>query len=292
MSGHLIFSRAQMHDLTNLSRAICGLVLIVVLTLSAQAHGHGLHHERIEDISERLHLSPDNADLYLKRGRIKLDAEQWQSALADFTQAWRKANTLSEALYWQGYTWYKLGDLKQAQQVMQAYLARAPQAPMGHRTMAAILAAQHRHTGAARHYDLAIRYDDNAPPQVFLDRAKAQFSRQPLDLAAIEAGMAEAQTRFGILIAHIDWMTRQYEQREQPRHALAWLRKLPEPLAASPKWLLRKAELHHQAHDRNQARRFWRLAIASLDALPARKRALPANRALRQQAERALAQRR
>src|SRR3954468_20383167 len=59
----------------------------VLLAFSAAAFGHGDLHERITALSEQIAAAPGKADLYLQRGEVYRNHEDWDLALADYDRA-------------------------------------------------------------------------------------------------------------------------------------------------------------------------------------------------------------
>jgi len=77
---------------------ITALLVLVFVSFNKEGKAHGDLHERIAAITELIKQYPDSSDLYLKRGKLKLQHEDYELSLEDF-QVCRNNNYTPQELF-------------------------------------------------------------------------------------------------------------------------------------------------------------------------------------------------
>jgi tetratricopeptide (TPR) repeat protein len=260
----------------------------VLLLLAQSLCAHGTRDVRIQELNQQLKQNPNNAELYLQRGRVWIDSQVWSHALDDTLRAERIQPELHEALYWQGYIHYRTQKFTQAKQCLERYITLAPQSPAGHTTLAQVHTEQKNYALAAQHFDLAIAADSNPQPQRYIERYRVLRLMQPANPARIENGLKEGVARHGEIINLLELLVEWHQHQGQWTEALAWLNRYPEPLRQTPQWWLAKGHLLKHKGDTSEAQKAYQTVIDNLALLSEHKRSLRPFIQAKQEAEAAL----
>ena len=85
------------------------------------------HGEATADFDEAVRLQPDNAEIYLERGRTRLELDRWEDSIEDFGEAIRLQKENIGAYYMRSLARTRLGlldeailDLEEAQRLARA----------------------------------------------------------------------------------------------------------------------------------------------------------------------------
>ncbi|MEJ2416997.1 MAG: tetratricopeptide repeat protein [Exilibacterium sp.] len=261
------------------------IAAVLIAAVSPTVFSHGAAQDRLHRLEHEIEHHPDDPALYVKRGRVYRDAEQWDNALNDFVSALKIDRQYHEARYWQGEALMQKGDLRGAEQVLKKYITQVPDSPSGNRTLSQVLMQLHKYPQAAYYLDQTIQHDSRPPPQVFLERARALANITPLPTRRIVAGLKKGLVKHPRNVVIINELVRIYELAEQRDSALAAIDLLPSRLRDSPKWLNRRAQIEMHRGHRKRALDLYRQTIAKIDALPEQRRRLPAFVHARQAAE-------
>jgi tetratricopeptide (TPR) repeat protein len=152
-------------------------------------------HEQIESLSEQILDSPENAKLYVERGRLYLDDEYYPGAVSDLEKALSLDTQARSAHYYLGVaalnTGRHAGAARHARQFIAMLDGEVTGLVRGYRLLGAALSAQAMFKQAADAYQRAIDAAEQPRPDDYLDLAEAyRQSRQfPKALQAIEQGI-------------------------------------------------------------------------------------------------------
>lgn len=268
------------------------LAFLVLLALCLDALAHGTVGNRMADVNHALEHSPNDAKLYLERGRIHQEKKRWEEALADYERARQLDKDLHAAVYWTGMLWFERQEYRAAEQLLQKY-AGLSDSPQGHSALGELYMQTDKPEISAQHYDKAIKLDTDPPPGLYLMRARALMQAQPVASSAaylngIVAGIGEGIARHGELATYLELLIELYDRNGDYRRALDTVARLPESLRQAPAWQLSKAGLLIKAGDRKSAVTAYHDAIAAVERLPEHRRNVKANADVRQEAQVAL----
>lgn len=259
-----------------------GLILCV---LTDTLHAHGLANDRIADISHQIEHQPKDAILYLKRGRVALDSAHWKDALRDFEKAEQLNENLFDAIYWQGYAKLKQGYTQSASEQLIRYLKKSPTSPSGHQYLAQAYVLLGKYSDAANHYDLAIQYNVNAQPQVYVERVQALNKITPPPSKRIAKGIQDGIDILGPQINLLELMVETYAQAKQYKSAILWHTRYPQSLRNTPSWMLKHGQLYEWDDQVTEALLWYSKSIQSIALFTPAKQALPAYQNLKNHAQ-------
>lgn len=268
------------------------LAILVLLTMWAQAFAHGTVGNRMADVNHALEHDPDDARLYMERGRIHQEKQRWSEALADYDRARQLDKNLHEAVYWTGLLWFERLEYPVAEQLLQKYVSLTD-SPQGHTALGELYMQTDKPELSAQHYDKAIKLDITPPPGLYLKRARALMQAQPVAPSAkylkdIVTGIDEGIDRHGELATYLELLIELYDRNGDYRQALDTVARLPSSLRQSPAWQLRKAELQLKAGDKKSATTTYLEVIDAVERLPEHRRNVKANIEVKQEAQLAL----
>lgn len=255
-----------------------GIVAATVLTLAwpPPASGHGEVHERIAELSTQIDRRPEDATLYFRRAEMRRLHQEWTEAEDDY----RKAATLNPQLaavrLGRATLRFDCGHAAEAEKLATEYLAEAPGQSDGLLLRARARAAQGRVDEAARDYDDSLASLSAATPDVYLERAALLANAMPPRRGDAVRGLEEGLRRLGPLLTLQEKAVDLEVADGQLDAALA---RIEDVLTAQPRhleWLAKKWRLLVSAGRADAAAAARAATLSALEALPPRRRLLPA----------------
>ncbi|MET1255013.1 tetratricopeptide repeat protein [Aliikangiella maris] len=252
------------------------LIIVACIFMCNFLFAHGVKHDRVHQLSHQISKSPNNPQLYIKRGRVYQDSEEYVLAMQDYQQALKLDNNFHEALYWQGYIYSVQGQLELAEKQLLNYLKQQPDSPAGHRTLAKVYEQKNQLNLSIRHFDQAIDVDKKTPPQVYLERTRVQLKIKPLPIVQIEQGLNQAIKNFGAIVTIIELMVESYQHAQQWHKISDAIALLPKSLQQSPQWLYKKAFAYQMMNHNRQAKQTFIQVQQQIERLPEHRKNNPA----------------
>ncbi len=247
---------------------------------------HGDLEIQIAEVSRQLVAAP-SAALFLKRGELQHEHEDYAQALADYDRAVELDPSLDAVGLNRGRTLFKLARFEEARQVLDTYLVRKPGHAAGFLLRARVRAAIGDNAGAVADFDRNIALAPEPLPECFLERAEAFAALG--DRAAAVRSLDEGIERLGNLVtlqmAAIDLEV----ALNRTDSALARLDRLRAGLPRQETWLVRRGEVLEAAGRRDEALREYDQAFAVLEQLSPRHRNVKPMRDLEARLRRILA---
>ncbi|NVJ60248.1 MAG: tetratricopeptide repeat protein [Gammaproteobacteria bacterium] len=279
-----------------------GVFLIASASATNLVWPHGTGHSRIEQINKKFEQDVDPAKIYLQRAIIHADSKHWKEALTDLKRVqelrkqYRKDGTdsnvddseLAQADYWLAYVYFHQGNLEQAKETLDGYLARHPRAVGALSLNAKILTALNNFFDAEREYDKAIVFSTQHSPDLYLARLAVQIEQDPMPLDRVETGVSLGIKRFGNLVVLLEPMVDLYVESKLYNKALDKLDDYPEAVKSTPQWLFRKGEVLAIGQQAELARDYYGQVLKKIAELPEHRQSIPAMKDLKSMAEKEL----
>ena len=275
----------RFHFGARLGRSLAFLTA-AALGLKAPLHAHGDLDLQIQAVSAEIAAGP-TAPLFLKRGVLHHEHEDYARALGDFAAALRLDPQLDAAWLARGRALFRAGNMAEAAVALDHYLGRHPAHADAWLWCARIQAAAQHRTASVRAFDRHLALAAQPRPESFLERA-AVVAAADGTLAAL-ASLDEGISRLGNLV------TLQHAaialEIELGRHpaALARVDRILADLPRKETWLARRGEILEMAGRPHEARAAFAEALAAIDRLPTHHREAPAMRDLQASLRRKLA---
>jgi tetratricopeptide (TPR) repeat protein len=252
-----------------------GIRLLLVLALcvpAARLCAHGDLLQLIAAATADIAQHPDDAELYLDRGKLYRFDQNWPAALADLDRAAALAPRLVEVDLCRGLTLHDAGRDGEAMAALTRYLAAVPGDPEALASRALVLRALGRHAEALVDLGRAEAADPHPQPQLYLDWADTLLAVAPAAaaVAVLERGMG----RLGRVVS-LDQAALSAELAGGAHDAaLARLARLIADAERPEGWLLQRGDLLRRLGRGDEAAADYRRGLAALDTLgPARRNA-------------------
>jgi tetratricopeptide (TPR) repeat protein len=264
------------------------VLLGVLLVLSTgRAHAHGDLHLQIVQLSAQLAQTPENAELWHKRGELYRAHHEVARACADYDRAEQLDPTLRVVQLSRGRALYETGSMRPSLHALDKFLSAAPGHPEALLLRARVYQRLGKRDHAERDFADALSASPDPAPDLFLERA-LNLSRAGRDEDAL-AVLSEGSARLGPLVT-LDEGALTIELRLQRYEAaLARIDAMLSRVARTEHLLARKAEILERAGQPELAHDTRRQALAQLEALPDAKQKLASNQALKRALSRGLA---
>jgi tetratricopeptide (TPR) repeat protein len=253
------------------------LLALVCLGIAGSVAAHGDLDLQIRAVSAKIAAAP-SATLYLKRGILHHQHEDYTRALEDYDRATDLAPTLDGIELARGRTLFQAGRPGPARSALDAFLRRAPDHADACLLRARILARLQDHAEAIRDFNRHLALAPEPTPEAWLDRAASLVASgdKPGGLASLD----EAIRRQGSLVTLQNAAIALELELGRPDAALARLDRIAAGLERKESWLARRAEILETAGRADEARRACQEALSAIERLPARHREAPAMRDL------------
>lgn len=266
--------------------------LLSLILSSSPLHAHGSSHDRLHQIQHAINNNPEteNARLYIKRGHIHRDAEQWVLAENNYRQALHINPSLHESLYGLAETYLRRKSCQKADATINAYLAHIPTSSLGHIVKAKIAACLSRIESAITHYNKAISLDKKASPTTYIERSKLIQQLKPFRYESLIKSLEDGIKKHGPLVMYIELLVNISIKNNAPLQSKMWINQLPKPLLNTPKWQVKQGDIARLTGDQDTSNRYYNEAIDTINALPAARKNAPAIIELKQVATKSMLQ--
>ena len=237
-----------------------------MMPLSARAHGD--LHERIANVTSEIGHNPTNARLFLVRGELQREHEDWPAAEADFARAEKLDPQLAAADLCRARLLTDSGKLAAARAKFDQYLVRCPKDGPALVARARLLVRLGERNLAAADFTRALALIGEPQPEFFLERAQAQVADGQVDAAL--RGLDEGMKVLGPIVT---LQLYAIDLELGLKHFDAALGRLQTVIEQSPRkenWLVRRAEIQVAAGKLAEARESYQSALAAIEELPAR----------------------
>ncbi len=249
-------------------------LLLLCLVAPLQLRAHGVTSEQVKQLTAQIQRTPNNADLYLRRGELHRHLGHTKAALADFDKVQKLAPERLEVAVYRARLYLQANVPERAQLVLDRYLKLRPT-----HTEAVLLRAQANTKIGARalaiqDYTTALTRLAQPKPELFLARAQLQVEGN--QLAAALTGLDEGIAKLGSLVT-LQWLAIEVEmKRKRWDAALTRLDLLAAQSERKESWLVQRAEILLLAGRQEEAPHTLVAALQAIAALPDHLRRTPA----------------
>lgn len=255
---------------------------------SGAVFAHPLSGDRLSRLAHQIEHAPDNADLHITMARILRDSERWSEAIHYLETALKVEPQSTEANYWLADVLFQMEKLERAQGHINRYLKAAPESSNGRNLLGQIYRSSGNWQQAAEQFSLAIKYDTNPSPQIFLEHIAATAFAWPENYLIRKSSIDSARTNKGELIVFVEKLVELELEFEFYQKALNALNSLPANISATPNWLLVKADLFFKQGKKEDAALIYSQIIKTIDSYSQQKQSLKAISQIKRAAEQKL----
>jgi tetratricopeptide (TPR) repeat protein len=258
--------------------------------MAVPLHAHGDMHERIEGLTRQISQHPDDAVLYLRRGQLYMQHEEFEAAEADYVEAeTRRADSAALQLA-RGQLQLAQGNAASACAHFDRFLQQEPTHVEARLARAAARVHLKAFADAVDDFNAALKVAPTPEPEWFIDRARALASIQPPRYEEAIKGLDEGLARLGtevvtLILAAVDLEIK----AGRVDQALARLDRAASAAARQESWVLRRGDVLAQAGRVTAAKEAYEHVLELIEALPPRQRRTRATTAMEERARQALA---
>lgn len=245
---------------------------------------HGDLHLRIEDITQAISLYPDSLALYLSRGELYIQHEEYQLAEQDFQHCLQKDFNRPRVFEGLSKSLGHQAKLDSAFYFINQALIGDPASISALEWKARLSFLLMRYCDAAGLYEQLIRTIQTPSPSLYLDASDAwgecaEGKQRTMDI------LKEGIEHIGPLHVFYQELARKAASQLDFSNAILYQSILVEKSVNKSSPLFQRALLHEQAGNRTAAIEDLTLAIKALDELPNHKSSVPAMKQLRSHIE-------
>ncbi|WP_299494874.1 hypothetical protein [uncultured Shewanella sp.] len=263
--------------------ASCGLVFLYCSALLA----HGTSSSRLEQLQHELAHHPNDASLYIARGRLYQERHNMHLAFEDYQRAAKLKPDWPATDYWLGLLYLEQEQYSLALAQLTRYVALTD-AVKGYVGLAKLHAKQKHFRLSVNAWSQAISKDANASPAMYHQRAQALMKMETLPyssvlLTEIVMGLEAGIIQHGPIASYLSLLVNVYDKNQQYFKALKALERLPSNLLMSPQWKVKKAQLLLLTGNKALASQVYNEALIAFNSLPSYKQKLTINQSVKRQ---------
>lgn len=255
--------------------AFCCMSAVLMSGPAIRAHGEdpAMIQAIIQAITEELAKAPD-AELYLRRGELYRHGEDWARAEADFAAAGRCDPRNAFVLFLRGRTLLDAGQPAAAESLAGQFCQRAPANPEAWFLRGEIRAALNQPNLAFADYAEGFRRASSANPDEALHWTGLMAALPSSDPAKVLAVLDDALARLGSLPALVDFAIEVEVRRKNYAAAVARIDRALRPGRWPGTLLARRGDILAKSGQPVAAVESYRAALAAIEKLSARNRAV------------------
>ena len=254
-----------------------GALWLVALCLSTlTAFPHGDVHLQITELTQKIAATPDNPELYIRRGELYRLHRLWDAALADFETA-RTLPKAPETLDLSfGRLYVDAGWPETGRAVLTRFLKTHPDYGEAYVLRGRALVQLDLPLNAAGDFSAAIKASGMPRPELYIQRAQALTQAGPDHWVEALEGLDEGIEKLGPLVTlqlpaiEIELKRQSYDK------ALARLETVAAQSPRKESWLKRRGDILQLADRQAEAIRAYKEALRAIESLPPARRNVPA----------------
>lgn len=242
------------------------LFLFLLMVVCLAAHAHGDLHERIAKLTEQIKEQPNNPDLYLKRGQLYYQHQEYDNAEKDYLKTQQLAPDSVEVLYWKALLYLDVKRTEDGLAAVDTYLAARPNDVNALRTNAKLLLQAERPIDAIKPFQQVIVLAEETLPENYLELSQVfvQLDKDTLAIAWLKKGIADLGQVFTLKDAILDV----YKEAGMYNEAIAEYELLASTNTRKETYYFEIAKLYLAQQDKAQAKVYLQKARIALESLP------------------------
>lgn len=246
-------------------------LIIIFSLLVLPLFAHGELDERIQRTTDAILLDPDNDSLYISRGTLYYQHEDFMKSIRDFEKVESLSGPSSVVYMSYAKAWYKLGKYEFAIDNIDLALALNPENPVAYRLKGEVLSNIREFEKAADNYALALQYTHKLITESFLELAIAldSVNTEESILSSIDV-LNDGRKRLADLSLFKKMIVDQYTKLNRLDEAIQMQTLLLEEANRKERHYYKRALLYIEANDLTKAKADILKAYDSINSLPHR----------------------
>jgi tetratricopeptide (TPR) repeat protein len=244
------------------------VLLCFALLVPHGARPHGDLHERIAAITAMITADSLNGELYLKRGQLYEQHEEYPEAMADFTKALSLDPDLIACYLGMAHVYSERGAFDSGLSAANVFLANYPDHPEG------LLRHAHLHQAKGKHFDAVSDLEHlvsaaaDCRPEYYIELAHALELAYPDSFVAALDALDRGIGRLGFVISLYDEAIVVALRHNDLETALRYTDLIITQMPRKELWLVKKAELLTRSGRTQEALNTYTLALEHIQLLP------------------------
>ena len=241
-------------------------LLSLIFLAPMLADAHGALDERIKAVAAQIERATNNAQLYLQRGELHREHQDWNAAQSDYDRAEKLDVRLIRLNFFRARMFNDMGDATKGLGLLNNYLAANTNDSEALILRARLRAKLGEGQGAVADFSHAIQLSREPQPEIFLERAELQVIAGGMD--EVLSGLDEGIVKLGSVMA---LQTRALDvelSRTNYDGALLRLARIMESSPRKEMWLARRGEILIQAGRVMEACKAFGDALSVIETLP------------------------
>lgn len=251
---------------------ILRIFTFILIFISANfLYAHGDLHERIKKVSQEIKNHSDSAYLYLRRGELLFQHEDFKKSIRDFKTC-AKLGLMSDRLEF-GFakSFEKMGKLEQSMDHLNQILTKEAKNVKALRIKGRILMKMERYAEAGSSFEEVIKYTDKTITENYLEASLAweksqepEYSEKAINI--IKTGILE----LGELMVFFDRLVELYLKEEDHKSALVYQSKIIEKSNRKERAYYKRALIYLDKGDQISAKSDLESSNQAIKHLPSR----------------------
>ena len=242
------------------------LFLFLLLVTSLVVSAHGDIHERINKLTAQIKEQPNNPELYLKRGQLYYQHQEYGNAEKDYLKVQQLAPDSAEVYYWKAVLYLDMERIDDGIVAAETCLKQRPNDVKALRTYAKLLLQANRPADAVKPFQKLIAFAEGTLPENYLELSAVfvQLDEDTLAIAWLQKGIAD----LGPVFTLKDALLILYKDAGMYNEAIAEYTLLAQNSARKETYYYEIAELYLAQHNNEQAQTYLQKARIALQSLP------------------------
>jgi len=268
----------------------CTFFILLLAIPSQAALSHGQLHIQIEQLSHLIDKTPNQVELYLKRGELYRLHQDINATLADFTHAAKIAPKQAITNLFLSRAYLDNKQYQLAETTISRFLSAQPQHAMGLIIRARAFTALNHHLKAAADYTQALNLMEPPQPAYYLERAKVLQKQGASYFNQAITGLDEGIKKLGPLVVLQLEAIHLLEKQHRYKEALQRVDTLISQTQRKEKWFLMRGKLLILSTQYTEAKEAFILGLEAIKQLPTVRRRTRATQQIKIELESALDQ--
>ncbi len=245
------------------------IILFSLVVVSSFAHGD--LDVRIQTTTDAILLEPDNDSLYLSRGTLYYQHEDFMKSIRDFEKVESLAGPSSVVYMSYAKSWYKLSKYEFSLDNIDLALTLNPKNAVAYRLKGEVLLSMGEFDRASENYALSLEYTEKLITESFIELAIALDSVNTKEsiLKSINV-LNDGRKRLADLSLFKTMIVDQYIKLNKLNDAIQMQSLLIEGANRKERHYFKRAKLYVKANDLSQAKADIQKAYESINSLPPR----------------------
>lgn len=247
------------------------LLFILFSFIVVSSFAHGDLDVRIENATDAIRLDPDNDTLYLKRGTLYYQHEDFMKSIRDFEKVESLAGPSPVVYMSYAKSWYKLNKYEFSIDNIDLAIALNPKNAVAFRLKGEVLLKMGEFEKASENYARSLEYTEKLITESFLELAIAldSVNTEESILKSIDV-LNDGRKRLSDLSLYKTMIVDQYTKLNKLEEAIQMQTLLIEGANRKERHYYNRAKLFIKANNLSQAKADIQQAYNSINSLPAR----------------------